>query len=95
MARLCALLGLLSLVFPANTSAADCRAFPGDADWPSEKEWATLNKTVSGRLVATTPIGSPCHQPSYDAAACALVREGWHDPAFQYASIAQSAIKSS
>jgi hypothetical protein len=75
-------LGLLGL---ATTSDADnCRVFPDDKAWPSEKDWNALNKTVSGRLVATVPIGSPCHDPNYDAEQCAFLQKNWRDPALQY-----------
>ncbi|TEY32892.1 hypothetical protein BOTCAL_0709g00010 [Botryotinia calthae] len=38
-----------------------CRSTPGDASWPSPADWAALNKTVGGRLLAPIPIGAPCH----------------------------------
>ncbi|KAF1948088.1 FAD-binding domain-containing protein [Byssothecium circinans] len=58
----------------ANTT---CRYIPGDAGWPSAKEWQQLNATVGGRLIATVPLGSVCHTKgdfaAYDAAACAAL----------------------
>ncbi|KGO69587.1 FAD linked oxidase, N-terminal [Penicillium italicum] len=36
--------------------------------------------TVGGSLVATVPIGSPCHEPNYDAVACAALKEIWETP---------------
>lgn len=60
------------------TQAADeCRCLPGDACWPTVQEWQQLNKTVDGRLVATVPIGSPCHDPHYDEAACKKLQDEW------------------
>lgn len=61
----------------ATPAPATCKCFPGDACWPSDAEWSKLNKTVSGRLVATVPIGSPCHDPHYDAAACQALQDEW------------------
>jgi hypothetical protein len=61
----------------------NCYCFPGDACWPSESTWAQLNATTSGRLIATTPIGSPCHAPNYDANACAAIQNGWTSPQIQ------------
>ncbi|KAK8093580.1 FAD binding domain-containing protein [Apiospora hydei] len=66
---------------PRSTDAAPgCYCMPGDACWPSADTWSTLNSTVSGRLVATVPIGSPCHDPTYDAEACAALQNGWSLP---------------
>ncbi|KAK7914381.1 hypothetical protein PG985_012084 [Apiospora marii] len=63
----------------AAGSGAICKCFPGDACWPSEADWAALNDTVGGRLVATVPLGSPCHDPTYDEEACASLRDQWLD----------------
>ncbi|KAL2204475.1 FAD-binding domain-containing protein [Sarocladium strictum] len=57
--------------------ADDCRCLPQDACWPSIQEWQDFNATVDGRLVATTPIGSPCHDPHYDEAACKKLQDEW------------------
>jgi hypothetical protein len=61
----------------------DCRCLPGDACWPAQDSWAKLNSTVSGKLVATVPIGSPCHDPTYDAAACDQLKADWLNPLTQ------------
>ncbi|PVH91131.1 hypothetical protein DM02DRAFT_470584, partial [Periconia macrospinosa] len=47
-----------------------CLLLPGDYDWPKTDIWAALNTTVNGKLVATNPIGSPCHDPTYNESAC-------------------------
>ncbi|KAK8061450.1 hypothetical protein PG994_007816 [Apiospora phragmitis] len=60
-------------------AGASCKCFPGDACWPSEATWTRLNVTVGGRLVATVPLGSPCHDPTYDEQACAGLRDQWLD----------------
>lgn len=61
-----------------------CRCMPEDDCWPSQGAWENLNSTVAGRLIATVPIGSPCHDPTYDEAACALLREEWTNPLLQF-----------
>ncbi|KAJ5972923.1 uncharacterized protein N7479_002841 [Penicillium vulpinum] len=72
---------LTSLVaLAAPTIASDCHCLPSDSCWPTPSAWASLNSTVGGRLVATVPIGSPCHVPNYDAAACAALRANWNKP---------------
>lgn len=58
-------------------SSTSCKCFPGDACWPKQPEWTKLNTTVGGRLVATVPLGSPCHNPSYDANQCAKLQDEW------------------
>ena len=58
----------------------DCRCFPGDACWPTQAEWATLNNSVDGRLIATVPLASPCHDPNYNAALCTGLQQNWFLP---------------
>ncbi|EUC27932.1 hypothetical protein COCCADRAFT_30703 [Bipolaris zeicola 26-R-13] len=65
---------------PADAPPADCYRLPGDADWPATQAWSILNSTVNGKLVATVPIGSPCHDPTYDADACSALKSQWLDP---------------
>ena len=60
-----------------------CRYLPGDSNWPTTKEWKALNATVDGRLVATIPLGSPCHDPTYNAMECAILQSQWNDPQLQ------------
>ncbi|KAI1136466.1 FAD-binding domain-containing protein [Hypoxylon sp. FL0543] len=59
------------------TRPARCKYLPGDANWPPQGEWSALNDTVHGRLIATIPLGSPCHDPTYDEDLCASLREQW------------------
>lgn len=49
-----------------------CRVFPGDDLWPSETEWARLNRSLDGTLLRPTPAGAVCYpaHPAYDAARC-------------------------
>lgn len=57
---------------------------PGDTCWPSETKWAALNRTVSGRLLQTTPVAAPCYAGSgYNAAECASVVANWTQSSFQ------------
>ncbi|KAL0564620.1 hypothetical protein V5O48_017423 [Marasmius crinis-equi] len=59
-----------------------CRILPTDSSWPSKYEWDAFNSSIDGRLIKTVPIGSPCHDPTFDEAQCNTVRENWHDPEF-------------
>ena len=60
-----------------------CRCLPGDDCWPRPGEWAQLNATVNGRLIATVPLGAPCHDPTYNATECSLLQEKWPYPEVQ------------
>ena len=70
----------------AATAAAStqCRSLPGDASWPGDFAWSLLNMTVRGQLVQTVPLGSVCHDPTYDAAACAALQQTWAQPVTQF-----------
>ncbi|KAL0574411.1 hypothetical protein V5O48_007551 [Marasmius crinis-equi] len=59
-----------------------CRILPGDSSWPTEDVWDAFNHSIDGRLIKTIPIGSPCHDPTFDEEECNKVRSNWHNPAF-------------
>ncbi|KAH6638522.1 hypothetical protein BKA67DRAFT_596339 [Truncatella angustata] len=63
-----------------GAQASTCYCMPGDSCWPATSAWSQFNSTVGGRLIATVPIGSPCHDPNYDAAACAALQAEWTLP---------------
>jgi hypothetical protein len=67
----------------SHAERAICRNIPGDPGWPSAEAWNELNRTVGGRLIATTPLAAPCHEPGYDAQRCAYLREQWIMPSIQ------------
>ena len=79
----------LALVWAAKALAANisysnssCKVLPGDAAWPNAQKWASLNETLHGRLIASVPESSVCHQSpfnDYDAAACAVLQKTWND----------------
>ncbi|KAF7560061.1 hypothetical protein G7046_g4093 [Stylonectria norvegica] len=72
---------VLPLIFADPCSAnSKCRTLPGDPNWPVAALWNQLNSTVGGRLVKTVPLGSPCHDPHYDAAACTAIQGAWNLP---------------
>ncbi|KLJ12109.1 hypothetical protein EMPG_12773 [Blastomyces silverae] len=50
---------------------ASCRCQPEDPCWPSPHKWKRLNESVEGNLVAVRPVGSVCHDQTYDPEACA------------------------
>ncbi|OJJ42640.1 hypothetical protein ASPZODRAFT_124969 [Penicilliopsis zonata CBS 506.65] len=78
---------LLALALTSSVKTnTDCKCFPGDDCWPSLSEWSALNTTVDGRLIATVPIGTPCHSPDYNATECAYLRSEWLLPTIHYNS---------
>ncbi|KAF9879663.1 FAD binding domain-containing protein [Colletotrichum karsti] len=60
-----------------NSTTSSCKYFPGDEGWPSADVWAKFNETVGGRLVATVPLGTPCHGDSYNETECARLQDAW------------------
>ncbi|KAF5352996.1 hypothetical protein D9758_007905 [Tetrapyrgos nigripes] len=82
------ILKFLALLLSSRLAFADdgistrlpvCRALPEDKDWPSLATWDAFNASVDGRLIRTVPIGSPCHNPTFDAEQCQFVRDHWHE----------------
>ena len=65
------------------SKSSSCRRLLGDDGWPSPQEWAQLNATVQGRLIATVPLGAPCHDPTYNATECSLLQAEWPEPPVQ------------
>ncbi|EQL02329.1 FAD binding domain-containing protein [Ophiocordyceps sinensis CO18] len=65
---------------PSSACNRTCKCLPQDSCWPRQDEWSRLNRTVGGRLVATVPLGSPCHDPQYNEEACAALRKDWLFP---------------
>jgi hypothetical protein len=61
-----------------------CYCLPEDDCWPSPAQWDALNTTVYGRLIATVPVGSVCHDPMYNEAACEALMANWTEPDVQY-----------
>ncbi|KAK3381106.1 FAD binding domain-containing protein [Podospora didyma] len=65
-----------------DRAPARCKCYPGDSCWPSNNEWASLNRTVGGRLVRAIPPGAVCYDsfegtPTKDATQCAVVASQW------------------
>ncbi|KAF1993967.1 FAD/FMN-containing dehydrogenase [Amniculicola lignicola CBS 123094] len=67
----------------SSSERSRCRYLPGDNEWPSLNEWASLNASISGRLIQVVPLGHVCHDPTYDAAACAAL-SSWTLPQTQW-----------
>ncbi|KAK6082372.1 FAD-linked oxidoreductase-like protein 9 [Seiridium cupressi] len=81
-AACCALtvLAIPNSIIDPRSRKDKCRCIPGDKCWPEVKEWSTLNSTVKGRLTATTPLASVCHDPTYNAVECDNLKQVWTLP---------------
>ncbi|KAL0574414.1 hypothetical protein V5O48_007554, partial [Marasmius crinis-equi] len=73
--------------FALAQSHEPCRLLPTDSLWPTKDVWDAFNRSVDGRLIKTVPIGSPCHDPTFDEQQCNQVRNNWHIPEFQFVHI--------
>lgn len=83
IAKLIWALLLAKLIGAQDQNNNKCHVLPGDAAWPNADAWSTLNETVNGKLVKTAPIGSPCHDPTYDETACTALKAAWFNPLTQ------------
>ncbi|KAL1851550.1 hypothetical protein Plec18167_002752 [Paecilomyces lecythidis] len=79
------LIFLLSAVTIAVQQASNCRCRPHDPCWPSQQEWAILNNTVQGNLVAVRPAASVCHEYEYNAQECKTVKRLWSNSVWRSA----------
>jgi hypothetical protein len=73
-----------------NGQRYKCKCYPGDPCYPSSTEWAKLNTTVDGNLLAALPPTAPCYKsvdgiPTYNAAACADVEANFTKEQWTYA----------
>ncbi|KAJ5991062.1 hypothetical protein N7522_011269 [Penicillium canescens] len=66
-----------------STNAAFCRCQPSQPCWPSEANWAALNSSVEGNLVAVKPFGYPCHDPNFNDAECTIVKENTYSSSYR------------
>jgi hypothetical protein len=83
-------LGVLQFLVLINTVSAStiCKAFPGSPDWPSPSAWATLNASLSGRLLQPPPPGAGCHpgQPTFNDNTCPALQQAWLTAEFHQAN---------
>jgi hypothetical protein len=75
---------LFGAVVATSQSSARCKTVPGDKAWPSKSEWNSFNRTVGGRLVATVPLGAPCHGSTFDNTTCEDLKSQWQTEKIQY-----------
>ncbi|KAK3346469.1 hypothetical protein B0T25DRAFT_624894 [Lasiosphaeria hispida] len=56
-----------------------CKAFPGDANWPSQADWRVLHTLLGGALIKTVPLAAPCYQNLgvFSTEKCAAIGSNW------------------
>ena len=57
---------------------------PGDTCWPTVAQWAQLNASVGGRMLALLPEGAPCAAAPLSPA-CAAVETSWTNASWRRA----------
>jgi hypothetical protein len=61
--------------------SSECKVFPGDAVWPSEETWSTLNDTLNGALLKPAPMASLCYNnttyKNYSNLSCEVLSANW------------------
>jgi hypothetical protein len=66
---------LVMLIDIAKSSR--CRYLATDNEWPSASDWRNLNSSLNGQLIATVPLASVCHDPTYDDEKCVVLQQTW------------------
>jgi len=66
---------LSSLLFLSAHARTYCMF--GQTCWPSDREWAAFNATVSGRLITIVPPAAVCHGARYNESLCSAARANW------------------
>lgn len=86
-----ALVGCSSLKGSPYVNLTLCKVTPDDVAWPDASEWANLNSSISGALIATIPPASSCYpgNPLGAYANCTEVTEDW-GYSFYHASLPES-----
>lgn len=53
---------LTSPIVVASTARSSCKEIPENPNWPSDADWAGLDKAVGGRLSKPAPLAAVCHR---------------------------------
>jgi hypothetical protein len=83
MHNLKALIAATAIIGVTNAASLFCRCQPGQSCWPTTDNWSSLNSSIGGNLAAVLPIGLSCHDPTYNAAACATQQANTHSSEYR------------
>ncbi|KAJ5094949.1 hypothetical protein N7532_007240 [Penicillium argentinense] len=64
-------------------NATFCRCQPDQPCWPTEANWAALNSSIEGNLVAVKPFAYPCHDTEFNAAKCTIVKDNAYNSSYR------------
>ena len=65
------ILNTAALLFADSSSALQtAKTYPGDARYPTQKQWDLFNKTIDGNLIKAALPAAACYPPISNAAAC-------------------------
>jgi hypothetical protein len=68
----------VTLVTASPAPNRRCRYLPEDPEWPSDQDWATLNRTTGGNLIRGVPLAqTPCYGITASQAACSKLQDDW------------------
>jgi hypothetical protein len=75
---------ILAVDFALQAAAApqlnrSYRYLPGDPEWPSDQDWATLNQTVGGTLIRGVPLAQSCYGAEANETECLKIQNDWAD----------------
>lgn len=71
----------------SKAAAFECKVTPYDPQWPSDQDWAALNRSINGCLIKSAPIASACWpgNPFGSSLDCNTVKSQWTDSYFHRA----------
>lgn len=70
----------MNLVTASPAPNNRCRYLPEDPQWPSDRDWTALNRTVGGNLIRGVPLAqTACYGLAADQAVCKKLQNGWMD----------------
>ncbi|KAK0530764.1 hypothetical protein OC842_003824 [Tilletia horrida] len=81
--------GASTIPHPLRPRAANAYCTPSQSCWPTAADFATLNSTVGGRLVAVKPLSTPCYAANNTflnlgaALSCATISANYRDGTFR------------
>ncbi|CAG7923433.1 unnamed protein product [Penicillium olsonii] len=77
----------VALLALTATAKQTCKSSPGDLSWPSQNEWNSLNQSIQGTLIKTSPAGSSCYpgNPFDSSENCTAVKNHWSSAAYHAA----------
>lgn len=82
---------MLLQTFVGSALATQCKTTPMDDHWPSPDDWQTLNSSIKGALLSTTPAPSSCYagNPFGSSFDCNVTISNWTSGIF-HASLPES-----